>query len=285
MAVGTAAAKRTHTAAGAAPHAVTAAGQTQKEQGKKEEDEKLPPSRVFLMRRRIGPGQCLVEVTVPESSVGLLIGKGGATIKALHKHSGAFVQTQRDDEEPSGVAHEGEESGRTVYLVGTLAQIETASGYIDLILDGNEASAVFSGQIDSRTGKGAAAKDGHSPQARMSRSLCLRVVPECCSGEQAADDCVACLCFSGGCGGGPACVAGQAGGGGCQVQHALQAVEAGYGRPPARAGGAAAVGRGGLQGLRRRAAAADGAAAAEGTEGTEKQRPEEERSVLTRMRA
>ena len=109
-------------------------------------------SKHYLMRRRVGAGQFLVETRVAAAQVGLVIGKGGATIKALMKESGAFIQTQRDDEDllfdskthhyrrgrggSRGSKHNsgaGQEmvDGRTVYIIGTVVQIEAAKQLLD----------------------------------------------------------------------------------------------------------------------------------------------------------
>ncbi len=86
-------------------------------------------SKDYVKTRKVGPGQRFEEVRIPNSSVGLIIGKQGSTIKNLQAQSGAFVQTQRDAECAPGSTE------REVYLVGNDQQLTIAKQMIQEIVD------------------------------------------------------------------------------------------------------------------------------------------------------
>ena len=87
------------------------------------------PSKDYVRSRKVGPGQKFEEVRIPNSSVGLIIGKQGSTIKNLQQQSGAFIQTQRDAECAPG------STDREVYLVGNDQQLAKAKQMIQEIVD------------------------------------------------------------------------------------------------------------------------------------------------------
>lgn len=87
------------------------------------------PSKEYVRTRKVGPGQKFEEVRIPSSSVGLIIGKQGSTIKNLQSQSGAFIQTQRDTECAPGATE------REVYLVGNDQQLTLAKQMIQEIVD------------------------------------------------------------------------------------------------------------------------------------------------------
>lgn len=88
-------------------------------------------SREMVLRRRVGPGQALAVGVISNTIVGLVIGKGGSTIRALQEASGlALLQTQRDDDLAPGA------SEREVYMVGSEAARATAQRYLERIAAG-----------------------------------------------------------------------------------------------------------------------------------------------------
>lgn len=74
-----------------------------------------------------------VVIKVPNNMVGLIIGKGGETIKSLQTRSGARIQVQRDVDTPPGATE------REVTLIGTPAQIQTVQFEINAIIQAEQA--------------------------------------------------------------------------------------------------------------------------------------------------
>eukprot|EP00898_Chlorokybus_atmophyticus_P004598 jgi/Chlat1/5139/Chrsp33S05137 len=69
-------------------------------------------------------------IMIPNAKVGLVIGKGGETIKYLQNQSGARIQVQRDAEsDPSA-------TDRQIELTGTYDQIDRAERLIREVIDG-----------------------------------------------------------------------------------------------------------------------------------------------------
>lgn len=76
-----------------------------------------------------GAGTITKRMDVPNSKVGLVIGKGGETIKYLQHQSGAKIQVTRDaDADPRG-------SSRAVEIMGTPEQIAQAEQLISGVID------------------------------------------------------------------------------------------------------------------------------------------------------
>eukprot|EP00899_Mesostigma_viride_P021791 jgi/Mesvir1/29613/Mv21465-RA.1 len=74
------------------------------------------------------PGVNTVTMKVPNNKVGLIIGKGGETIKMLQSTSGARIQVQSDRETPPGALE------RTVTLIGGKAQTAAAEKLIHEVM-------------------------------------------------------------------------------------------------------------------------------------------------------
>lgn len=113
-------------------------------------------SKDYVRTRKVGPGQQFEEVRVPNSSVGLIIGKQGSTIKNLQAQSGAFIQTQRDAECAPGSTE------REVYLVGNDQQLTVAKQMIQEIVDNDP-------QVNGRAPPGGGPPGGGGPPQHQQR--------------------------------------------------------------------------------------------------------------------
>ncbi|KAH8971540.1 hypothetical protein BDL97_02G148200 [Sphagnum fallax] len=72
-----------------------------------------------------------IQVKVPNNKVGLIIGRGGETIKSLQSRSGARIQVQNDSETEPGATE------RIVTLVGNKQATDTAYEMIKEVIDEN----------------------------------------------------------------------------------------------------------------------------------------------------
>jgi far upstream element-binding protein len=70
-----------------------------------------------------------IQVKVPNNKVGLIIGRGGETIKSLQSRSGARIQVQNDSETEPGATE------RIVTLVGNKQATDTAYEMIKEVID------------------------------------------------------------------------------------------------------------------------------------------------------
>ncbi|WCJ29573.1 KH domain-containing protein [Euphorbia peplus] len=97
----------------------------------------------------LGGSSSSKKIDIPNGRVGVIIGKGGETIKYLQTQSGAKIQVTRDmDSDPNSV-------NRAVELMGTPEQITKAEQLITEVL--SEADAGGSGTVSRRfTGQGSA---------------------------------------------------------------------------------------------------------------------------------
>jgi far upstream element-binding protein len=72
-------------------------------------------------------GDETIYIQVPATRVGLVIGKGGETIKALQDRTGARINVTKDDEQGPN---------RTIVVAGSKQQLALAQAEIDDIVNG-----------------------------------------------------------------------------------------------------------------------------------------------------
>ncbi|XP_024539994.1 far upstream element-binding protein 1 isoform X2 [Selaginella moellendorffii] len=108
-----------------------------------------------------------IHVRVPNNKVGLIIGKGGETIRNLQQTSGARIQVQHDRETEPGATE------RIVTLVGTKQQTDIATDMIkDVIGEGRSRAGgyqqgfrpAWGGQSQSQSGYGYQQQQGYGSQ-------------------------------------------------------------------------------------------------------------------------
>eukprot|EP00270_Netrium_digitus_P005031 TRINITY_DN1654_c0_g2_i1.p1 TRINITY_DN1654_c0_g2~~TRINITY_DN1654_c0_g2_i1.p1 ORF type:complete len:341 (-),score=46.04 TRINITY_DN1654_c0_g2_i1:855-1853(-) len=84
------------------------------------------PSRGFSA---VAPPGESIQIKVPNSKVGLIIGRGGESIKSLQQRSGARIQVQSDRETTPGSTE------RLITLIGSKKQTDMAADLVKEILD------------------------------------------------------------------------------------------------------------------------------------------------------
>ncbi|KAI9356294.1 hypothetical protein DFJ73DRAFT_823790 [Zopfochytrium polystomum] len=94
-------------------------------------NESRPGSSGAVTARPVPPGQSTFPMEVPANKVGLVIGKGGETIKMLQEQSGARIAVVPDNQSDMSV------NTRTVNITGTQNSIDVAKTLIgDLVFKG-----------------------------------------------------------------------------------------------------------------------------------------------------
>ncbi|MQM06260.1 hypothetical protein Taro_039079 [Colocasia esculenta] len=76
------------------------------------------------------PGSEQLQIQVPNEKIGLIIGKGGETIKSLQTRSGARIQLVPQHLPEGGISKE-----RTVRITGNMKQIEAATEMIKEVMN------------------------------------------------------------------------------------------------------------------------------------------------------
>ncbi|XP_024388756.1 uncharacterized protein [Physcomitrium patens] len=92
------------------------------------------PGGAFGGRSFGGHGGEQVQIKVPNNKVGLIIGRGGETIKSLQSRSGARIQVQNDSETEPGATE------RVVTLIGIKKVTDMAYELIKEVIDENRTS-------------------------------------------------------------------------------------------------------------------------------------------------
>jgi len=95
-----------------------------------------------------GPPGEQVQVKVPNNKVGLIIGRGGETIKNLQSRSGARIQVQNDSETEPGATE------RMVTLIGNKKATDMAYDLIKEVIDENRTSRGPLGSYNQHQGGG-----------------------------------------------------------------------------------------------------------------------------------
>ena len=81
-----------------------------------------------------GPSRATVTIHIPSSKVGVVIGRGGETIRDLQDRSGARINVTPDN------AANPQSTDRPVTLIGDDAAIQRAKALIDEIIKGGDAA-------------------------------------------------------------------------------------------------------------------------------------------------
>ncbi|KAK9763949.1 hypothetical protein K7432_008951 [Basidiobolus ranarum] len=106
----------------------------------------------FANRHTSLPGQSTIYINVPNNKVGLVIGKGGETIRMLQERSGARIAVTPDSARDPGSQE------RPVSVIGDEAAIERARALIDEVINGdayrNRGQGGFGGQYGGGGGYG-----------------------------------------------------------------------------------------------------------------------------------